>query len=496
MLVWAIQAAGLNRAKIRDMIAYRNEPWNGVTGPIVFSSVLDDMGEVYLAKREKGKWRYYSRRELGLPAAPAPQPQEPAAREPFFDRARHPVDYAGPGGDDLPPAGLEEVRIGYFGPHDPADPDGGPAWVAAQMAVDEANAAGGCQGKPFRLFPVWSTNPWKSGASQLARLVYDDKVWAIVGGVDGPTTHLAEQVAVKAFVPLLNPFSSDKTIQRANVPWSFSCVPADDVLAEVVAEALAARVADKPFAVLSADGHDARALADEVVKCLAESHLVPRLRFECRPQTFDAAELATRIAQAKIEAVVIAAGAADAGRMVVGLRRAGYRGLVLGGPTLGRWQFVREAGAAADGALFPLLLAPGRPLAQFAANFERRAGSAPDYTAAQAYDAVRRTVAAIRQAGLNRAQIRDALQAQSPWEGVTGPAVWDNLGTATQAVGLGTIDQGQIVPAFNAHAGSGPCATGILPVSGAGTGGRPVAPRERSDPGTSAEAQLSKEPSL
>ncbi len=32
MLLWSIQAAGLNRAKIRDVIAYLPRPWPGVTG--------------------------------------------------------------------------------------------------------------------------------------------------------------------------------------------------------------------------------------------------------------------------------------------------------------------------------------------------------------------------------------------------------------------------------------------------------------------------------
>ena len=38
MLIWAIQVAGLNRAKIRDVLAYRTEPWPGVTGDIPFSA--------------------------------------------------------------------------------------------------------------------------------------------------------------------------------------------------------------------------------------------------------------------------------------------------------------------------------------------------------------------------------------------------------------------------------------------------------------------------
>ncbi len=67
ILIWGIQVAGLNRAKIRDVIAHRMEPFRGVTGEIPLSSVLDDAGEVYLAKFEGGEWRYYSREQLGLP---------------------------------------------------------------------------------------------------------------------------------------------------------------------------------------------------------------------------------------------------------------------------------------------------------------------------------------------------------------------------------------------------------------------------------------------
>ena len=66
MMIWAVQEAGLNRAKIRDMIAFRNEPWPGVTGDIPLSAVLDDAGEVFLAFRENGQWKYYSRDDLGI----------------------------------------------------------------------------------------------------------------------------------------------------------------------------------------------------------------------------------------------------------------------------------------------------------------------------------------------------------------------------------------------------------------------------------------------
>ena len=79
MLIWAIQVAGLNRARIRDILATRIKPWPGVTGDIPFSAVLDDAGEVYLARFEGGRWRYYSREDLDIPRGYIP-PRERTAR--------------------------------------------------------------------------------------------------------------------------------------------------------------------------------------------------------------------------------------------------------------------------------------------------------------------------------------------------------------------------------------------------------------------------------
>jgi ABC-type branched-subunit amino acid transport system substrate-binding protein len=79
MLIWATQVGGLNRAKIRDLIAYRTKPWPGVTGDIPLSSSLDDIGEVFLAKYEHGKWTYNSREDWKIPQGYVP-PRSRVAR--------------------------------------------------------------------------------------------------------------------------------------------------------------------------------------------------------------------------------------------------------------------------------------------------------------------------------------------------------------------------------------------------------------------------------
>ena len=79
MLIWATQVGGLNRAKIRDLIAYRTQPWPGVTGDIPLSSTLDDLGDVFLAKFENGKWGFHSREEWQIPSGYIP-PRSRVAR--------------------------------------------------------------------------------------------------------------------------------------------------------------------------------------------------------------------------------------------------------------------------------------------------------------------------------------------------------------------------------------------------------------------------------
>jgi branched-chain amino acid transport system substrate-binding protein len=80
LLLWAIQVAGLNRAKIRDVIAHMPQPWPGVTGDIVLSAALDDVAETFLTRYEDGRWCYYSREDLGIPRGYIP-PRDRINRE-------------------------------------------------------------------------------------------------------------------------------------------------------------------------------------------------------------------------------------------------------------------------------------------------------------------------------------------------------------------------------------------------------------------------------
>lgn len=387
-------------------------------------------------------WILFAAAALGGEIASGPQ-KTGDSRPVHHDGRTTPLEYAGPGRDAPEPVGLADVRIGYFGPSDPAHPEGGDLWSAAQLAVDEANRQGGYRDKPFRLVAAWSDNPWTAGANHLTRMVYVDRVWAVVGGIDGSSTHLAEQVAAKALVAIVSPASTDRTANSAFVPWMFSCLPGDDVLAPLLADRIVRDALQDGLVVVSADDHDSRVFHTSLAAAFRKRRIVPRQEFIHATSPGDPGPVVTRVLESKPRAVVLLAGPAAGARLVGSLREAGYRDTVLGGPWMGRRRFVEQAARAADGVLFPLLYAAGEGQQEFLTRFTGRVHQPPDYAAAAAYDAVSLVVAAVRKAGLNRARIRDALRELSPYGGVSGRIEWDALGGNARPVALGTIHNGQ-----------------------------------------------------
>lgn len=353
--------------------------------------------------------------------------------KPFYELRRHESVYVGPGREVPEPADVEEVRIGYFGPDDPdlAEVD---LWRGATLAVEEANAEGGYRGKPFRLVVAWADDPWKAGAGNLARMVYDDRVWAVVGGIDGSTTHLAEQVVFKARLTLMSPVAADKSVNLANVPWMFSLLPGDHIIAPALVEELHRRIGSGRFVVLSADDHDANLFARELNKQFARRQIGPRFEIHFPRGAADTTEAVRRTLASEAAAAVVVADSHDSAAVVRQLREAGFAGTIFGGPAVGRSAFADAAGDAARGVVFPRVWEESDSGRAFAARFQMRFGHAPDYAAAHSYDATRMLIAAVREAGLNRARIRDAVRNISPWYGATGAIVWDPLGSNRRAV--------------------------------------------------------------
>jgi branched-chain amino acid transport system substrate-binding protein len=385
---------------------------------------------------------------------------EPAA-EPYLRLRETTAGYHGAAEDFTH---LTEIRIGWFGPSDPADPLNGDFWWAANLAVREANdqcstaAPASFAALPIRLVPRWAPDPWRAGVSLLARMVYDEQPLALLGSIDSASTHLAEQVVAKANLPLVSPIATDKTATLAGVSWMFSCAPDDTAVARALVDDLQRNLSDNPkskiqnrksIVLLATTDHESRMTAREVSRELSRSGLLPEFRFDLPPGTADATEPLRSVAGAHPAAVIVIADAPDSARITRAVHEQLGAVPVFGGSPMGRTGFIELAGPAAEGVRFPLLFAPDAAdssAAAFTARFVAERHHAPDYAAALAYDATRLLIEAVRRAGPNRARIREALVQLSPWSGIAGHIAFDGTGQNRRAdLRLGTIRQGAMV---------------------------------------------------
>src|SRR5579871_6570850 len=178
------------------------------------------------------------------PYTGAPEDLRPFSKftTPYYEYYQDLIEYNG-GALDIPDPDLKdltEIRIGFLAPlYDHPDQVSGNRMLnGANMAIDEANTAGGYGGKPFRLithndYDNWQISSagtgvskdsaiWGASANDAVRMIYDDKVWAIFGSISSESTHIALRLSLKAETPLVNSASTDPTIPETIIPWYFT----------------------------------------------------------------------------------------------------------------------------------------------------------------------------------------------------------------------------------------------------------------------------------
>jgi len=191
ILLNAICRAGLNRGRIRDALA-GTESYKGVTGDMVFDPNSKNISPLFLARVHEGKIDY---RRITM-------------EKPYAQVGENGVQYAGP---KLPDQIVGDLKIGVFGPH--ADE------LVRSTEILQMLSPLSTTGKHLSLIAIPSESSWGKASSDLVKAVYQEHVVALIA-LDRPSSHLAEQIAVKSFVPVVA-ISSDRALTSTNIPWIF-----------------------------------------------------------------------------------------------------------------------------------------------------------------------------------------------------------------------------------------------------------------------------------
>ncbi len=387
---------------------------------------------------------------------------------PYYEYYQDLVEYNGAARDIPDPdlKSLNEIRIGFLAPlYDHPDKVLGSRMLnGAAMAIDEANAAGGYCGKPFRLvthndYDNWQMSNaattgaskdsaiWGAASNDAVRMIYDDKVWAMFGSISSESTHIALRLTLKGETPLVNSASTDPTIPETIIPWYFTDLQDDRVQGYTLARHIYTELGCKRVAILRVNDRYGRF---GVIKFRDASrrlgHPVVIEQKFTRGDTDFRRQLQV-IEDSRVDAVVLWTDIGPAAMILQQMQELGMKQRVFGSHRTIGDELIKLAGPAAEGfeAVFPYDPSRSDPRWQeFSTRYEARFHEKPDHFAALAYDAMQILLQSICRAGLNRGRIRDALTGIENYKGVTGEMVFDPNCKNISPLFLASVHQGTI----------------------------------------------------
>lgn len=382
--------------------------------------------------------------------------------ERFFLKA---IPYRGYGRTIPEPDHVDSVKIGFLGPIMPTvsvatggasheEPLGLKMLQGAQLAIERANLRGGYRGSgtPYELVVRNDNGLWGASGSEIVHLAYKDKVWAILGTIDGANSHIAIRVALKVEIPMVNTGDTDPTFIETNIPWVFRNITDDRQMCYLLADYVFETLGLTRVAALRANNRYGRISIDEFRDAATRlGHpFLAELNYPVGDTDFT--PQLERIKALEPEAVITYGDSLESALILQQMRDMGMDQWFIGSDRMVTQEFLDIVG---DGAYKVVAGYPYDPTSTspthqaFVAAFRDRFGEEPETYAAHAYDGMTMLIAAIDRAGLNRAKIRDELAAITTYQGVTGDKTFDAVYSNRSPAMLAVVEDGRFV--FHSH---------------------------------------------
>ena len=378
------------------------------------------------------------------------QDLEPYGRiKPFKEHFLLQLEYTGPGRAIPEPEHVETVKIGFIGPimSTVSVATGGKSHEEAlgikmlqgsQLAIEQANARGGYLKRkiPFELVVSNDNGLWGASGNEIIKMAYKDKVWAILGTIDGANSHIAIRVALKAEVLMINTGDTDPTFIETNIPWVARAIGDDRQQGYLLVDTMYRKLGLKRVGIIRASNRYGRFGVREIKDSSRRLGRPVPLEMAYEVGLDDFSLHLERLRQANVDAIVHWGDAADGARILNQMRAGGMKQPYFACDRCVSDEFVEITGDNAEGVVCGFPWNPTRKDEKYLAfrkAFRKRFGEEPETYAAHGHDGMNMLIWAVQVAGLNRAKIRDVIAYRSkPWPGVTGDiplsAALDDIG--------------------------------------------------------------------
>src|SRR5262245_51834223 len=207
--------------------------------------------------------------------------------------------------------------------------------IAAQMAVDEVNAAGGINGKKIRVVSFDTAGKPDQAVVGLRKLAEDDKVLAIIGPFSSSECRVVFPAGERAGVPTMSMASSAPKLAEP-FTYAFRNTSDEGYMFDKVLRAIKTKnYPDKTAAIAYAtDDVISKTMGEAVLpNLMKKAGIEIKLSVTYLTQTFDFAAQASQLVAQPTDLLGIGSGPESATRLVQELRRQGGKARVVAGAT-------------------------------------------------------------------------------------------------------------------------------------------------------------------
>jgi branched-chain amino acid transport system substrate-binding protein len=363
------------------------------------------------------------------PAAPAPEAKAPAA----------------------PPPAADTILLGEVGSLTGAEATFGQSThEGIQLALEQANAAGGVNGKKLEVRVYDDQGKPEEAANAAVRLINQDKVKLILGEVASTNSLAMADKAQAAKVPMVSPSSTNEAVTQKG-DYVFRVCFIDPFQGYAMAKFARESLKLQNVAVLQ-DNKSAYSTGLTGVFQLRFAEMggkVAGVESYSKGDTDFRAQL-TALKKAKPDGIYIPGYYTDVGLIARQAQELGLKAVLLGGDGWESEKLFELGGSAVDGSYYTNHYSPDSPnpatqsfIAAYKAKYN---GKVPDSLAALAYDAANVAVAALRKAkSLEGPDVREALAQTKDFDGAAGKLTLDDKRNATKPAVVLKVENGKAV---------------------------------------------------
>ncbi len=281
-------------------------------------------------------------------------------------------------------------------------------------------------------------------------MLFKDNVWAVLGSIDGQSTHIMIRVSLKLEVPILAPGVTDRTVTETRIQWLMTNFPDDRVQSYALANYIFKQLKLKRIGVLRTQTRYARigvGVFNDMARRMQRQPVL-EVKFDRGDQDFS--KQLRMLQDAKVEGLVIWGEWPEAALILKQMRALGMKQPVFSSSRTAYPQLLEIAGPAAEGLVTACAMDPTRQEPNWLAfreRFRRRFNEDPDPYASYAYDGMNMLIAAIAKTGLNRGRIMQALRdyQQKTYDGAAGRVLFDYTLKNISPVTLSRVEGGKFV---------------------------------------------------